>query len=533
MLTAVVLSTILVVSVLLSSVAFAGTAAAETRNADVVFVFDETGSMDAQAEDLANEVENVAEELDTQGIDARYGLVTYEDAESTEVNLALSSNPDDLKTGLDGIYTFGGTENASHGIHTALDMDYRDDAQKIIVVITDEDDDGTETARQQALQRIDDEDACLVAVSPDWYSGDIEGADELKTMSEAVACGEWTDVNTESFTTIVTDLIEVIEEETTQTTETTRSSPDFDVIEKSLSNTTVATDETFTADVVVENDGSAGGTYHARITDSDQVHYSERVEIESGETHTFSAPISYAEVDRYMLQINHRLLDYVTVNERQLTAENVVVTGGAIKRSAVMPNESYEVSATVENTGNYSGYATVPFAAGGDANNTTHVANETVYLSSGETKTVTHEATADVNASGANQTWAVGNTTLGSVSVLDENDSQVGIDAYTTPGAVTPNESYDVTGVVYNNGNSSRMLAVNFAPEHGRLGSLRMVSVAPGESMAVRHSTQASALSEPSSIGQTNTTERASTERTSETWWVNDERVNVTVVADG
>ncbi|MCY4732629.1 hypothetical protein KY092_18990 [Natronomonas gomsonensis] len=72
-----------------------------------------------------------------------------------------------------------------------------------------------------------------------------------------------------------------------------------------------------------------------------------------------------------------------------------------------MPDESYEVSATVENTGNHSDYATVLFTAGETTNNTTHVANETVYLSSGETATVTHEATADANATGTNRTWTV------------------------------------------------------------------------------------------------------------------------------
>jgi hypothetical protein len=348
-----------------------------------------------------------------------------------------------------------------------------------------------------------------------------------------VECGDWTDVNTESFTTVVTDLIEVIEEEAAETEETSKSYPDFDVVEKSLSNTTVATDETFTAEVVVENDGSASGTYHALISDMDQVHYSERVRIEPGETHTFSAPISYAEVDRHSLRINHWFLDHVTVEERQLAEENIALSDGTVKRSVVMPNESYDVSATVENSGNHSGYATMSFAAGEDTNNTTHVANETVYLSSGERKTITHEATADANASGTNQTWTVENTTLGNVSVLDENDSQVGIDAYATPGAVEPNESYDVTGVVYNNANESRMLAVNIAPEHGKLGALRMVAVSPGKSVAVRHNTQAPSLPNTDGSGQTNTTERASTERMSETWWINDEPVNVTVVADG
>jgi hypothetical protein len=525
---AVVFTTLLVVS-LLTTAAFAGTTAAQSDSADIVFVFDKTDSMDPHREALQDDIGNVAEEFESKGIDARYGLVTYEEDWNTEVRQPLTSDTGELEESLN-FETSGNMENASHGIQTALDMEYRDDAQKIVVVITNEDDDGANNntaVKERALQRVNDENACLVAFSPD----SDRDYNDLNTYTEEVDCGHWSNFETESFT----DVAAVIEEEATSEPErqTTRySSPDFEVIEKSLSNTTVYTDETFTAEVVVKNEGSAGGTYHALITDMDQSLYSERVDIEPGETHTFSAPISYAEVDRHSIRINHRFLDHVTVEERQLADENVAVSEGAVKRSVVMPDESYEVSATVENTGNHSGYATVPFAAGEDANNTIHVANETVYLASGETTTVTHEATADANATGTNRTWTVENTTLGNVSVLDGNDSQVGIDAYATPEAVTPNESYDVTGVVYNNANESRMLAVNVAPEHGKLGSLRMVTVNPGESVAVRHSAQApSPPDSTEDIGQTNTTERASTERMSETWWVNDKRVNVTVVA--
>jgi hypothetical protein len=453
---AVVFSTIVVVSVLLSSIAFAGTAAAQSGSADVVFVFDETGSMDTQAEALKNEVESVSDELEAQGIDARYGLVTYEDEASTDVDLALSSNPDDLKLALDEISTFGGTENASHGIQTALDMDYREDAQKIIVVITDEDDDGAQTARQRTLQRVDDEDACLVAVSPDWYQNDVDGADELKSMAGVVECGEWTDVNSESFTTVVTDLIDVIKEEASRTIDTT-TVPDFDVVEKSISDTTVYTDETFEAKIVVENDGSGNGRYHALITDHEQVLYSERVTIDADTTHTFTAPISYAVAERYTLRINHRFLERVTVKERPLSESEISLVDGTVKRSVVIPNESYEVSATVENIGDYSGYATVSFASGSDLNNTTHVANKTVYLAPNETSTVVYEATATGNST-QNKTWAAKGAVLGNVSVRDDNDSAVGIDAYTEPATVTPGDPYELTAVVYNSGDESQMI---------------------------------------------------------------------------
>ncbi|WP_178917768.1 VWA domain-containing protein [Natronomonas gomsonensis] len=529
---AVVWATLLVVS-LLATAAFAGPAAAQSDSADIVFVFDKTDSMDPHREALQDDIGNVADEFESKGIDARYGLVTYEEDWNTEVRQPLTSDTGELKESLN-FETSGNMENASHGIHMALDMEFRDDAQKIVVVITNEDDDGANNntaVKERALQRIDDENACLVAFSPD----SDRDYNDLNTYTEEVDCGHWSNFDTESFT----DVAAVIEDEATSDPESTsrddrveRSAPDFEVIEKSLSNTTVSAGETFTAEVVVTNDGSAGGTYHALITDSDQVHYSERVDIEAGETHTFNAPLSYAEVDKHMLQINHRFLDHVTVKERQLVAENVAVSDGAVKRSVVMPNESYAVAATVENPGNHSGYATVPFAVREDGNNTTHVANETVYLSSGEAKTVTYEATADANASGVNQTWVVQNTTVGNVSVLDGNASGVGIDSYPESSSVGANESYNLTSVVYNNGNDSRMVSVNVAPQDRQIGTLRMLTVNPGESVELTHTVQAPAGGNNGSAATTNATETdANLVRTMDSWWVNDETVSVTVNA--
>jgi hypothetical protein len=523
---AVVFTTLLVVS-LLTTAAFAGTTAAQSDSADIVFVFDKTDSMDPHREALQDDIGNVAEEFESKGIDARYGLVTYEEDWNTEVRQPLTSDTGELKESLN-FETSGNMENASHGIHMALDMEFRDDAQKIVVVITNEDDDGANNntaVKERALQRIDDENACLVAFSPD----SDRDYNDLNTYTEEVECGHWSNFETQSFT----DVAEVIEEEASSDSKTSKKTGgyNFDIIKTSVSDTTVDAGETFTAEVVVENNG-VDGEFHAQVTDGFQRHYNKRVFIESGETHTFTAPITYTEPGMHPIHINREFIEYVSVNRQPLQGGELEITDTTMKRSVVMPNESYEVSATVKNIGNRAGYATIPFAAGVEANNTTHVANETIYLSSGETKTITHEATADANASGTNQTWAVENTTVGNVSVLDENDSQVGIDAYSTPRAVEPNESYDVTGVVYNNANESRMLAVNVAPEHGKLGTLRMVTVGPGESVAVTHSAQApSPPDNTDDIGQTNTTERANIERMSETWWVNDQRVNVTVIA--
>ena len=59
---------LMVLSVALSTVGFVGAAGAQSQQADVVFVFDETPSMSDEADALANEVKNLANELSTSEI---------------------------------------------------------------------------------------------------------------------------------------------------------------------------------------------------------------------------------------------------------------------------------------------------------------------------------------------------------------------------------------------------------------------------------------------------------------------------------
>lgn len=508
---AVVYSVLVVTSLLVATVALAGPVAAQSSQADVVFVFDKTGSMDTQAAALKAEVENVAAELDSAGIDARYGLITYESSSNTEIRQELTSDTTALEDAL-GFSTEGSTENASHGILMALDeMNYRSDAQKIVVVITDEDDDGT-SAKGSAIQRLDEENACLVSVSPD-----NDDHDELKTMAQEVDCGEWTNIDSESFTTVVTDLVDVIKEETEAVLETPDATPDIEVVEKSVDNATVYTDETFTATVVVENGGTGGGTYHAHLTDGLQSLYSERADVGPGERHTFTATLSYAETGEYLLRINHRSLAYVTVVERPLGDDEIEVTDGSVTRSTVAPGESYTVAATVENVGNYSGDATVTFASGDNGSNSTApVANRTVELEPGEAKTVEYEATAPENGTGSDLTWTADDTVLGNVSVVSTDDEVGVVDAYANRSSVAPGGALEVTGVIYNPDDESHVFTVTVGNETGEAAAYRLVEVGPGESVHASWTVEA-----PSDAGEGPAT-----------WWFNGEAASVDVAIE-
>jgi predicted ribosomally synthesized peptide with SipW-like signal peptide len=173
---------------------------------DLAFIHDRSGSMDNEASFLQTNITSVATQLQNSNVDAAFGLVPYEsnsdgtDGDITEVVTDITTDA----TQLDFSFTIGGgTENASEAIEFALDnLTFRPDAKKILVVITDEDDDGSPAERTAALNRVDQENACLLAVSPN-----TTGSDELKTMSEQVQCGDWINITDGLSQQIINELV--------------------------------------------------------------------------------------------------------------------------------------------------------------------------------------------------------------------------------------------------------------------------------------------------------------------------------------
>jgi hypothetical protein len=179
-----------------------GTGQQGTNQVDIAFLLDRSGSMSDDRNFLASNISNVVGQIDSSGLDAQFALVPYEqgsDSCPTVIATDLTPTPS-----LDFSYsTCGGTENASEAILKASDsLSWRSGSKRIYVVLTDEDDDGSSTERTNALNRIDSENACLLAVSRN-----SNGSDELKTMSEQVQCGSWTDIGSGLSEQNIQDLI--------------------------------------------------------------------------------------------------------------------------------------------------------------------------------------------------------------------------------------------------------------------------------------------------------------------------------------
>lgn len=429
-----------------------GGAGAATNEVDIVFVFDTSGSMGPYQDGLANEVEGLADSLESSGIDARYALVDYESG--AQVEQTFTSDQTTIKAAIEGLAISGGSEDASDAILTAFDdLNYRSDAKKVIVVITDEDDDSSSSVRQDALDRVESEDALLVAVSPD-----RDGDDELKTMAESVDGLHVTlpevdfgDV-TVDFSEVISALTETIEEEVGDGEPEEIPdvpNPRFEVTDRSVAPTDAAVGEPINVSFTVTNVGDGAGYYAAIVTaDGERIHR-ERFKLEPDESREVSFSHAFDERGSYQLFVRTKYLDVVKVTrssaggdetdetdggegdggegddgstaepapgDRLFDNESLNMTTGVVDATLdpanVTASESYDVVALVHNAGSEPCSFWVMFQRDGE-----HVAFERVELEPGETRTVRY--TADPVGDGSAPSWAANTVDAGNVTVVE------------------------------------------------------------------------------------------------------------------
>ncbi|WP_283401380.1 PKD domain-containing protein [Halobellus salinus] len=150
-----------------------------TTRLDVVFLFDDSGSMGGIRDTLKQNIRQTAENLQQRGFDSQYGLIGYlggpDNSEDTSLDQDMTSNVGALNQSLEQDLTFsGGTENITNAIHESYTdaefkrPSYQDNSRTVLVVATDEPDNGDgslEDARVRALRTLNQEQGCFVAVS--------------------------------------------------------------------------------------------------------------------------------------------------------------------------------------------------------------------------------------------------------------------------------------------------------------------------------------------------------------------------------
>jgi len=194
---------------------------------DLTVVFDETDTMADEIDAMQSKVDDLTNKIKSSNIDARYSLVTFK----TEVlpKIEWTDDAEVFKREVDLLRASGGNykrpEDSLGGVATALSFGFRPDAQKIIIVITDEPSmqsgDGWSNSpyhKDDVQQDLLDAGVMLVAVSPDFRSGtipsniprsDLPLYADMRDLAQNSG-GLWIDIYSADFSIILGQLEEII-----------------------------------------------------------------------------------------------------------------------------------------------------------------------------------------------------------------------------------------------------------------------------------------------------------------------------------
>lgn len=314
---------VLVALVVVSStfVAFVGTAGAQSSaKADVVFVFDTSGSMGPYAQDLEDNLDSFATQLESQGVDAQFALVGYESASSTTLEQDLTDDRNTIKNAIDSLSFFGGTEDASDAIIQSFDdVSFRDDAKKVIVVVTDEPDDSPASVRGDALNRVQSENGLLVSLSPD-----DESDDGLKSMADRVD-GEWANLLSTDFSDIISRIAGTISEAAGGGSSDSGRSEEFEIGTTLINRTEPEIGEPVGINVTVENVGDQAGDYSALLQADTELIGRQTAEIEPGGYHVFNYTYTFHEPDTHRMFMRTSTIGEIEVTPLRPTRQSIEV----------------------------------------------------------------------------------------------------------------------------------------------------------------------------------------------------------------
>lgn len=165
---------------------------------DLAFVFDDTGSMGGEIDGAKAGVTDLTDSIDGRNIDARYALVSFKD--DVEVDQRFTARASSLKSSVDQLRASGGGDRPEvnfDAIERALDLDWRADAQRVIIDITDAPShyagDGSgfsDYTFGKVASDLQDAAVTFISVGPDKENR----TDSLKSLAGEVG-GLWTDIS--------------------------------------------------------------------------------------------------------------------------------------------------------------------------------------------------------------------------------------------------------------------------------------------------------------------------------------------------
>ena len=173
----------------------------EGTQADVVFVFDDSGSMGGEINSMQSNARSLAQNIEDAGIDARYGLVSFKDG--NQIDQSLTGDVDAFKSAVDDLNAYGGgdyPEDSLDAIDTGLSLDFRDGAQKVVVHITDAD----SHSAGRTSNTIGDLEETIRTEGVAYYTSSPSDV-KTKTLADRVG-GIWTDIYDSDFDAFLNDI---------------------------------------------------------------------------------------------------------------------------------------------------------------------------------------------------------------------------------------------------------------------------------------------------------------------------------------
>lgn len=165
---------------------------------DLAFVFDDTGSMGPEIDGAKAGVTDLTDEIDETGVDARYALVSFKD--DVEVDQRFTKRAQSLKSSVDVLQASAGGDGPEanfDAIERALELDWRPNAQQVIVDITDAPShyrgDGSgysDYTFGEVAEDIREANVTFISIGPDRENKQSS----LKSLAGEVG-GLWTDIN--------------------------------------------------------------------------------------------------------------------------------------------------------------------------------------------------------------------------------------------------------------------------------------------------------------------------------------------------
>ena len=204
---------------LMNITSFAFTERSTASNLDLAILFDDTGSMQDEIDDLKEKVLGLTESIASAGIDCRYALISFKD--TAMVNQDWTNDASVIQHAVDGLNAsegFDAPEADLDAIQAALELGFRPDAQHMILDITDSTThyrgDGTPFSNYTILDTAESllrNGTSYILVGPTTVSGTFNENNDKRELVKALGgSGLFIDIHGNEFSSILDSIRGVI-----------------------------------------------------------------------------------------------------------------------------------------------------------------------------------------------------------------------------------------------------------------------------------------------------------------------------------